>query len=104
MTRELDALLEQAADLYEAFTGMPADSVEKLKLPKVKAGVLIGEVEQIAYNTVRKHGDDEEAKLHRYRHTFKKSARPLLATSHDGKVLMILLGDFEFTEQGITDK
>lgn len=104
MTKRLDDLLEDAADLYERFSGLQAETVDTIEMPNVKAGVLIGEVEQIAYNTVRKHGDDEKAKRHRYRHTFKASARPLLATSHDGKVLLILLGDFEFTERGITDR
>ncbi|MDI1303024.1 MAG: hypothetical protein PSX71_14055 [bacterium] len=99
-----DKLLEQAAALFEAFTGLEADSVEKFEMPEVKAGVLIGEIEQISYNTVRKHGSSERAKKHRYRHTFKPSARPLFAVSHDGKVLLILGNGFEFTERGITDK
>lgn len=97
-------LLEQAADLYERFTGLPADTVQKVDAPNVKAGVLIGEVMEIAYSTVRKHGRDQEAETHYYRHEFKKSARPLFGVSHDGKTLLILLGDFEFTERGITDR
>ncbi len=97
-------LLEQAAELYEAFTGLPAETVHKVEIPDVKAGVLIGEVMEIAYSTVRKHGKDQKAKKHFYRHEFAASARPLFGVSHDGKTLMILLGDFEFTERGITDK
>lgn len=102
MSRE--KLLAKAAQLYEGFTGLEANSVEAFEIPQVKAGVLIGEVMEIAYSTVRKHGRSDRAKRHYYQHKFKASARPLLATSHDGKVLMIVLGEFEFTERGITDK
>ena len=87
----------QAVALYEDFTGHEADTCEPVKMPRVDVAILIGEVEQIAYNTVR------DGKKGRYRHTFKASARPLLAASHDGKTLLIIEGDFEFTERGITD-
>lgn len=99
-----DALMREAAELFESFTGIEADSVEKVQLPQIKVGVLIGEIEQIAYNTVRRHKRGEKPRKHRYRHTFKPSARPLFAASHDGKVLLILGNGFEFTDRGITDK
>lgn len=102
--KNVDALLEQAADLFEAFTGLPAETVERFEMPQVRAGVLIGEIEQISYNTKRKHGKEQRARKHRYRHTFKASARPLFAASADGRVLLILGNGFEFTERGITDK
>lgn len=89
--------MAKAVKLYQDFTGQKADQVDKLKLPKVDVAVLVGEVEVIAYNTVR------DGKKERYLHTFKASARPLLATAHDGKTLLILEGDFTFTERGITD-
>lgn len=104
MSKEKQKLMEQAADLFESFTGLPADTIEKMEMPQVKVGVLIGEIEEIAYNTVRKHKPGQRAKKHHYRHRFKPSARPLFAVSHDGKVLLILGNDFEFTDRGITDK
>lgn len=88
----------QAVALYEDFTGHTADECTRVPLPNIDVAILVGEVEQIAYNTVR------DGKKGRYRHTFKPKARPMLAVSHDGKTLLILEGDFEFTESGITDK
>lgn len=91
------ARVQQAVKLFEDFTGQVADTCEKINMPRVDVAVLVGEVEVIAYNTVR------DGKKERYMHTFKASARPLLATAHDGKTLLILEGDFTFTERGITD-
>lgn len=87
----------QAVKLFEDFTGHQADHYTPVKMPRVDVAMLIGEVEQIAYNTVR------DGKKERYLHKFKASARPMLAASHDGKTLLIIEGDFEFTERGITD-
>lgn len=87
----------QAVKLFEDFSGHVADHYTPVKLPRVDVAMLIGEVEQIAYNTVR------DGKKERYLHKFKASARPRLAASHDGKTLLIIEGDFEFTERGITD-
>lgn len=49
------------------------------------------------YTTVR------DGEVEKYIHRFKKSARPILAASHDGKQLVLIGGDFVFTECGITD-
>lgn len=89
--------VQQAVKLFEDFTGHQADHYTPVKMPRVDVAMLIGEVEQIAYNTVR------DGKKERYLHKFKASARPMLAASHDGKTLLIIEGDFEFTERGITD-
>ena len=89
--------VQQAVKLFEDFSGHQADSYEPVKMPRVDVAMLIGEVEQIAYNTVR------DGKKERYLHKFKASARPKFAASHDGKTLLIIEGDFEFTERGITD-
>lgn len=91
------ARVAQAVALYENFSGHVAEHYTPVKMPRVDVAMLIGEVEQIAYNTVR------DGKKERYLHKFKASARPLLAASHDGKTLLIIEGDFEFTERGITD-
>lgn len=93
-----------AAALYEEFTGLPANSAEPVEFPVVDVAVLIGEIEQIAYNTTRQHKPGQRPRKHRYRHTFKPFARPRFAVSHDGKVLLIIGDGFEFTERGITDK
>lgn len=87
----------KAVKLYEDFSGHVADSYTPVKMPRVDVAMMVGQVEKIAYNTVR------DGKKECYEHTFKASARPMLAASHDGKTLLIIEGDFEFTERGITD-
>lgn len=89
--------IDQASKLYEDFTGGQADSYEQVKMPRVDVAILVGEVEAIAYNTVR------DGKPQRYLHKFDKSAQPRFAVSHDGKTLLIIDGNFTFTERGITD-
>lgn len=87
-----------AVKRWEEFTGHQAESFTEIRLPIDEVVLEIGHVEGIAYSTVR------DGKKERYFHEFKKSARPILAASHDGKRLLLIGGDFEFTERGITDK
>lgn len=89
--------VDQAAKLYEDFTGGKADSYERVELPKVDVAISIGDIEAIAYNTVR------DGKPQRYLHKFEKGARPRFAVSHDGKTILMFGGNFTFTERGITD-
>jgi hypothetical protein len=87
------------AKLYEDFTGHePEDlgTVEILDPPDV--AVLIGEVEGIIYNTVR------DGVFERYIHKFKAKARPSFCVSPDGKQLLLVGGNFTFTERGIVDE
>lgn len=93
-TRRVKAAMKR----FQAFTGMPAESYAEVKIPLVDVAIEVGQVEAIAYNTVR------DGKKERYLHKFKPSARPILAASHDGKTLLLIAGDFEFTERGITDQ
>jgi hypothetical protein len=58
----------------------------------------VGELDGVLYTTVR------DGVTEKYIHKFRKKSRPLLATSHDGKSLHILGGEYEFTERGIEDK
>ncbi len=91
--------VEQAADLFEDFTGDPvqtADVAEVRALPKVAA--VIGKIRAVEYDTIR-DGEPET-----YRHEFKEHARPLFAVAPDGRSLHMLGGAFQFTERGIVDK
>jgi hypothetical protein len=58
----------------------------------------IGDCDGILYTTVR------DGVTESYIHKFKKKSRPVLASSFDGKQLLILAGGYEFTERGIVDK
>ena len=87
-----------AVKRYEGFTGHQADSYTEVQVPVVEVALEVGMVEGIAYSAVR------DGKLERYFHEFKPSARPILAASHDGRQLLLIGGNFEFTDRGITDK
>jgi hypothetical protein len=88
-----------AAELYEEFSGHPGEivgTVDKPEMPDV--AVVVGELEGIAYETVR------DGIKEKYFHKFSKKARPLLCVSFDGQQLLIVGGEYEFTDHGIVDK
>ena len=58
----------------------------------------VGECDGILYSTIR-DGESE-----RYIHKFRNSARPILASSYDGTQLVLIGGDFRFTDRGIVDQ
>jgi hypothetical protein len=66
-----------------------------LSIPK--AGAKIGLCDGLMYETVR------DGKVEHYIHKFKKSARPTLVASSNGKQLLLIGGKFAFTERGIVD-
>lgn len=91
--------VEQAARLFEDFTGRAADFVEKYNTPdQDEVLVVIGQCEAIAYQATR---DGETAS---YQHEFAPNARPELAVSFDGLRLYLLAGAYKFTAHGIEDK
>lgn len=53
--------------------------------------LVIGKMDSVIYSTT----DGE-----RYEHRFKKSARPLLLVSHDGRTIRTLNGAYRFTDRG----
>lgn len=92
------ALVNKAAKLYERFSGHEAESLGKIKVkPMPAVGVAIGDVDGILYTTVR---DGREEK---YIHKFKAKDRPLFVVSPDGKLIMFVGGNYDFTERGIVD-
>ncbi len=91
------AQVEHAAALYESFSGHDADSVSVIKYPTPKTCLQVGQCDGIMYETVR------DGVTEHYIHKFKKSARPTLGASHDGTQLVLIGGNFKFTDAGITD-
>lgn len=67
-------------------------------MPVPDVGLKIGHLDGVLYTTVR------DGKTEKYIHKFKRSSRPLLAVSFDGKNLIMLGGAYQFTERGIVDK
>jgi len=91
--------INQAADLYERFSGHDALELGTVSVPGMPAvGVAIGEVDGILYSTIR------DGKLEKYIHKFHKADRPLFVVSPEGKSLFLLGGNYTFTERGIVDR
>ncbi len=91
--------IAQAAKLFEDFTGHKGEVTEYAQMPRIGSAVAcIGEVEIIAYVATR------DGKRERYAHKFRKSSRPLLCVTHDGKTLLMLGGAYKFTDRGIEDR
>lgn len=91
------ARVEKAAKLFESFTGHDADTVKKLSHKFPDTCLQVGKCDGIMYETVR------DGKTEHYIHKFKKHARPVLGASHDGTQLVLIGGNFTFTDAGITD-
>lgn len=88
----------QGARLIEEFSGHKAKVVGKIRIPDApKTALAIGHVLGIIYETKR------DGEIESYIHRFAKASRPLLATSHDGKQLLLIGGSYNFTDRGIVD-
>lgn len=97
-SRRVRDLVDQAADLYERFSGHDPEEIGRVRVPTIpRVGVAIGEVDGILYSTVR------DGKFEKYIHKFHKKDRPLFVVSPDGKQLFLIGGNYTFTERGIVD-
>lgn len=87
----------EAAILFEDFTGHAADhyTTHTVKTPDV--GLQFGKCTGIMYETTR------DGVLEYYCHEFKKSSRPIIGATHDGKQLLLVGGNYRFTNRGIVD-
>lgn len=92
------AKVTKAIDLFREFRGMDPEYIDTVQLGVPSVGLLIGHLDFVGYTTVR------DGKTEKYIHEFSKKARPLLASSHDGQQLIILGGEYDFTELGIVDR
>lgn len=91
--------IEQAGDLYRRFTGHEPGEIGSIRLPTPpRTGIVIGTLDGLLYTTVR---DGVEEK---YIHKFSKRSKPLLVVSPDGKQLLLVGGEYDFTERGIVDR
>lgn len=91
--------IEQAADLYERFSGHDPEEIGKVQIPDLPSvGVAIGEVDGILYTTVR------DGVKEKYIHKFHAKDKPLFVVSPNGKSLFLIGGNYTFTERGIVDR
>ena len=92
--KTLDAIIKR----WFNFTGQAPDSLEVIPAPReYPAYYALGKMLSVEYECVK------DGKTMRFRHDFKKTARPALAVSPDGQQLRILGGGFQVTERGIVD-
>lgn len=90
--------IKKAADLYERFSGHEAEVLGRLKVPALpRVAVGIGVVDEIQYTTVR------DGVVEKYRHPFRAADKPIFAVTPDGKQILLLAGNYTFTERGIVD-
>jgi len=97
MSNKRNRALDEAKELYRDFTGMDVDSVEEVDIPEIDAAICVGTMDAVCYTTTR------DGEVESYIHEFKENARPLLAVSNDGRVMVIIGGDFTFTDAGFED-
>lgn len=91
--------LGDAVRLYERFTGHEAEELGRVPKPVIPdVLVAIGECDGVLYSTTR------DGRLERYIHEFKRKARPLLCVTPDGQMIVLLGGEYDFTERGIVDR
>ncbi len=89
--------IKRGKKLIESFTGEKAEIYGRVKLPPPpKIGLVIGRLVGVIYEADREKVN--------YIHRFRKTSRPLLVTSHDGKQLYMIGGSYNFTDRGIVDK
>jgi len=89
--------MKEAVELYEDFSGHKAEYYDQIPVDWMEIGVKVGKCDGVMYETVR------DGKTEHYIHKFKKTARPVLAASHDGKQLALIGNKFTFSERGIVD-
>lgn len=91
--------LDRAASRYERFTGHRAETVGRVNVPPLpKVAAVIGVCTAVCYETVR------DGRVENYIHEFDDPAAPLLAVSPDGRQLLMIGGDYMFTDRGIVDR
>lgn len=92
------AEFEAAAKLYEDFTGHQAEPLANIPAPKMpKVALVVGRCDGVLYSTVR------DGKKEKYIHQFKAKDAPILCVSPDGYQILLIGGNFRFTELGIVD-
>lgn len=83
---------------FKSFQGRAAKAGEiaRVKMKRHVDVFLVGDLEGLIYKAA---GDGVT-----YIHRFKKSARPVLYVSADGKQVYVLAGAYRFTDRGFEDK
>lgn len=98
INRKTRGQAQKAADLYERFTGHDAEIAGTVTVPPLPSTVaVIGPCDAICYTTVR------DGKKEKYIHKFRAADKPLMCVSPDGSQILLVGGQYVFTERGIVD-
>ena len=87
----------KAVKLYRDFHGEHPRFVDEYDLPAPDVGVYVGPCDGILYTA------KIDGKTERLVHEFTGKSRPIFAVSADGRDILLLGGDFQFTERGLVD-
>lgn len=89
--------VKKAVKLYSDFTGHDPKFIDEWVLEIPAAAMQVGKITGIMYTT-RMDGREQE-----FLHEFSGRSRPILAASADGRQLLILGGEYHFSDRGIID-
>ena len=99
MRKSKKQLIAEGGALFREFTGHEPEIVDRVPLPhNPEVLIVIGKCDGIMYTTVR------DGVTEKYVHQFKSKARPLFCVTPDGSQLVLLGGEYDFTERGIVDR
>ena len=89
--------LRKAVRLYTDFTGHDPKFIDEWTVVVPDTALQVGLITGILYKTRM------DGKVQEFMHEFTGKSRPILAASADGTQLLVLGGDYKFTERGIVD-
>ena len=87
----------KAVALYRDFHGENPKHVDDYDVDLPEVALQVGKVSGIMYKA------RFEGKMQEFLHEFSGKSQPILAASADGRQLLLLGGDYKFTERGIVD-
>lgn len=90
--------LKEAVSLYRRFREEQPEYYDDMPVEWPTVGLIIGKCDGIMYNTTR------AGKKEYYKHEFTGRSCPLLCSTFDGKQIFLIGGQYDFTEDGITDR
>lgn len=99
ITNRIRKQFDKARKLYTAFSGHKAEPLAQIEKPTIPdVGIVIGYCDGLLYTTVR------EGEVEEYIHEFRKADRPLFVVSPNGDQLLLIGGNYDFTDRGIVDR
>jgi hypothetical protein len=98
MVKSRNGRIDQGIELFRDFRGEDPRYIKTVRMVVPDVAVLIGTCDGVLYTTQR------NGRIEEYIHKFEKKARPLLASSFDGRGLFLIGGSYNFTDRGIVDK